>query len=93
MKIERRRWLFRGRVQGVGFRALCYDRALAHGVQGHVRNLPDGSVEAETEASPAVLFAWREDVCRQACGVRVDSWEDFLLTPKGDPHEGFNIRY
>jgi len=50
-----------GRVQGVFFRDSCRDRARAEGVGGWVRNLGDGSVEAEFEgATDAVdrLVSW-----------------------------------
>jgi acylphosphatase len=40
-----RRWIVRGRVQGVGFRDFVQRRALEIGVRGFVRNLSDGSVE------------------------------------------------
>lgn len=35
-----------GRVQGVGFRAWVEHRAIAHGLDGWVRNRRDGGVEA-----------------------------------------------
>ena len=41
-----RRAIFRGRVQGVGFRAFVEDVAARTGVGGWVRNRRDGTVEA-----------------------------------------------
>lgn len=38
--------VFRGRVQGVGFRAFVEDEAARTGVEGFVRNRRDGTVEA-----------------------------------------------
>ena len=37
--------VFRGRVQGVGFRAFVEDEAARTGVEGWVRNRRDGTVE------------------------------------------------
>jgi acylphosphatase len=42
---EARRWLVRGRVQGVGYRAFAQRSAQALGLTGHARNLDDGRVE------------------------------------------------
>jgi acylphosphatase len=46
---SRRRALFSGQVQGVGFRYTAHSIARRHGVSGYVRNLPDGSVELVME--------------------------------------------
>ncbi len=57
----RRRVVVAGRVQAVGFRASCAQRAVRAGLAGWVRNLPDGRVEAVFEgpaSSVAVLVDW-----------------------------------
>jgi len=48
-----RRWLVRGRVQGVGFRYFTQREAIALGVTGWVRNLDDGRVEVFGQGSEA----------------------------------------
>ena len=51
----------RGRVQGVWFRAGARREALALGLTGYARNLPDGRVEVLAcgpEAALAALRAW-----------------------------------
>ena len=47
--VVRRRLLFSGVVQGVGFRYWATRESAAFGVTGYVRNLNDGSVEAILE--------------------------------------------
>lgn len=50
--------IFKGRVQGVGFRYTAQSLALKHNIKGWVRNNPDGTVElvAEEEAENLELF-------------------------------------
>jgi acylphosphatase len=51
MKRVRAHVVICGRVQGVNFRSYAYQQARAAGVAGWVRNLDDGSVEAEFEGT------------------------------------------
>lgn len=54
--MEARRWLIRGRVQGVGYRAFAQRAAQALGLTGYARNLDDGRVEVYA-AGPAGKLA------------------------------------
>lgn len=49
----RKRVIYHGRVQGVGFRATTCDIASRFDVTGVVRNLPDGTVELIVDARPS----------------------------------------
>jgi len=46
----------RGKVQGVNYRSFVRQQALALGVKGYVKNLPDGSVEIMAEAENAATM-------------------------------------
>ena len=50
-----RHWLIDGQVQGVGYRFWLRTEAHAAGVEGWVRNLSDGRVEALLRGPPDVL--------------------------------------
>lgn len=74
MKKVRRHILFKGRVQGVGFRytACCIARPL--GLTGWVRNLWDGDVEMEVQGYPEVIDELIENL-NQGRFIRIDSME------------------
>jgi acylphosphatase len=75
-----RRVLIRGRVQGVGFRASLYREAMRfRDLRGHVRNRPDGSVEAIFQGSfdtVEALLAWCHHGPPQAEVEEVSSSEE-----------------
>ncbi len=50
-----RHWLVQGRVQGVGYRMWLQREAQAAGIEGWVRNLADGRVEALLHGPAAAL--------------------------------------
>jgi len=70
---ERRRWVVRGRVQGVGFRWFVGREAQRLGVGGFVRNLPDGTVEVVSQGTEAQLDALEEALARGPRMARVDA--------------------
>ena len=49
------RFVIRGRVQGVFFRASAREQALLHGVAGYAQNQVDGSVEVLASGSAEAL--------------------------------------
>jgi acylphosphatase len=66
---------FHGRVQGVYFRAHCEDEARSLGLEGYVRNLPDGSVEAVFEGERELIeqcVDWNQSSQPAARVTRVD---------------------
>lgn len=66
----------RGRVQGVGYRAFVEREALAAGLEGWVRNRPDGSVEA-VFSGPAPIVEKMIAACRRGpYAARVDAVDE-----------------
>jgi acylphosphatase len=68
-----------GRVQGVFFRATCARLAREAGLNGYVRNVPDGRVEAAFEGPDAAvdrLVAWCRRGPERAAVEAVDVIEE-----------------
>jgi acylphosphatase len=79
-----------GRVQGVGFRYAVRERAWTEGVDGWIRNRPDGTVEAvlqgELDRVERVIR-----FCRTGPrGARVDEVD--VRDEPPEPLSGFEIR-
>lgn len=80
-----------GLVQGVWFRASAEREAIARGLTGWVRNLPDGRVEALAEGSRPALERY-VDWCRQGPpAARVDDVKVEWLPATGE-FDGFELR-
>ena len=72
-----RRVMIRGRVQGVGFRAWTEREARRRVLEGWVRNLRDGSVEA-VFAGPPEAVATMIEACRHGPSLaRVEAVEAY----------------
>lgn len=88
---QRREVLFRGHVQGVGFRYTTREIAERFRVTGYVCNLPDGRVEVVCEGFPAELDrfiqAITDEMERHIVGVETET-----SAATGD-FSGFDIRH
>ena len=90
--LARAQVLISGRVQGVFYRAYTRDQAVARGLTGWVRNLPDGRVAAVFEGNREKIesmLAW----CKQgppyaAVDEVLTDWQTHL-----GEFEDFRIRY
>jgi len=87
-----RRFVVKGRVQGVGYRYFAIRAAAQTGVSGTVRNLPDGSVEAIAEGTDEAIAGFRRELTRGPSYSQVTSVEEAPLEPTGRYH-GFNVVY
>lgn len=92
MPTERRRVVYSGHVQGVGFRFTCLELSRDHDVVGHVRNLPDGQVELVVEGRASEVDAFLAAV-RAVLGHYIRH-ESALPEPAGGPpYTEFVIRH
>ncbi len=84
-----RRYVLKGRVQGVGFRYFVCRVAQNLGIQGWVRNLEDGTVEVHAQGGSETMtrfvaeirsgpsFAMVEDI--QEDDVETEDYEEFVI--------------
>jgi acylphosphatase len=79
----------RGAVQGVGFRIWLARRAEQRGLDGWVRNLPDGSVEAVLAGERDAVAAMVKLVGEGPRGAWVDSVD--VTDETEPPAGGFSI--
>lgn len=79
-----------GRVQGVYYRANTRDAARDRGVDGWVRNLDDGRVEAVFEAAPGAAEEMVEWCRTGSPAANVEDVEVSYEEPRGE--DGFRIR-
>ena len=78
-----RKFVISGDVQGVGFRYFAQRSAARHQVQGYVRNLDDGRVEALAEGSASAVEEFKHDLATGPSYSRVEHMEETVLEPSG----------
>jgi acylphosphatase len=80
-EVEARRFVVRGRVQGVGFRWWTVREARQWGIVGTVRNRRDGAVEVEATGSREAMAGFSEALAQGPSSARVDEVEAEVATP------------
>jgi|SRR5450755_560538 acylphosphatase len=79
--VQARRFLVRGRVQGVGFRWFVEREAHILQIAGWVRNNPDGSVEVLAMGTRDQLAGMRSRLQEGPRAARVDEVEESDVEP------------
>ncbi len=83
--------IFKGCVQGVGFRYSCHRMAARYEVSGFVRNLPDGSVELWAQGSAAEVTTYLQAIEDYfGSGIREHTVNEMPMNPR---YERFDITY
>jgi acylphosphatase len=93
MTVEARRWLATGRVQAVGYRLFAQRAGERLGLDGWVRNLPDGrTVETFAQGEAAALDQFAAALRTGPPGSRVATLD---IHPAGVDHTvtGFSVRH
>lgn len=84
------RFIIRGRVQGVWYRRSVQTNAARAGFSGYVRNLSDGTVEAEVTCEKTELEAFKKILERGSDASRVDAID---MSEGQEMHSGgFEVR-
>lgn len=78
-----RRFVIRGRVQGVGFRFFAEEAARREGVSGWVENRADGAVEAFAEGDEAAVVSFGHALRHGPRLARVDGVDVIEDVPTG----------
>ncbi len=77
MKKLARKYVVRGRVQGVGFRYFTENVASRLGLSGYVKNCADGTVEAYAVGNAAALEEFKTHLAEGPRSARVDQVQEF----------------
>lgn len=87
-----RRWVVRGRVQGVGFRWFVWREAERLGLGGFARNLGDGTVEVVSQGPDEALDRLEAALRRGPPGSRVDALEQLDVPAELEVPNSFGIK-
>lgn len=72
--MKRMLFIFKGQVQGVGFRYYIYQLALTYDVYGRVKNLDNGMVEAIFQAPETNINNMLKKIFEKQRYIRIDDY-------------------
>lgn len=84
--------IFRGRVQGVGFRYFVYKEANRLDLKGYVKNLANGHVEAEIEGKEEDIDRLLAKILENKGYIKVEDYSLKKVKLKENESK-FSIRY
>lgn len=82
--IKRYYIVFKGRVQGVGFRWTCQMAAKELGLSGWVRNLMNGDVDCEVQGPPQKVQKFIRELLGSQRWIRIDDYSCKEIPTKND---------
>lgn len=87
MDLQELHAICKGRVQGVGFRATVRHYAKQLGINGTVRNLPDGSVEVYAQGTKSMLDQFIDRIKSKVGLIEVESMSVEFYSPQNQFQE------
>lgn len=67
--------IFKGLVQGVGFRRRVHRHAVHNNIVGVVKNLEDGTVEIIAQGTEEALDKLLQDICQHSAPAYIEAME------------------
>ena len=87
------KWLIDGRVQGVGFRYYTRKKARELGINGTVRNLPDGRVEVVAQSDPGSLTSFYATLLKGPRWSAVTHIDEVKIESRDLVFQDFNVTF
>jgi acylphosphatase len=88
-----RKFILKGRVQGVGFRFFTTKNANALGITGYVKNLANGNVEVYAKGEEQKIDKFKAKLIKGNSFSRVEDIEEYKVDEEDISNDSFHVRY
>ncbi len=88
-----RKFILKGRVQGVGFRFFTTKNAEKFGITGSVKNLTNGDVEVYAKGDENKLENFKSKLIKGNSFSRVEDIEEYEVSEDKVNNNDFHVRY